>query len=154
MSEKASFSLGLVHFSCLIWCWIFLLDVSVSFGGWQNNFSFLIEDLTMMVKVLCRHQLDLVVFVWVLPSASGPCQPVANLGYLGISTGSLWPTFQLDLTQSQYWKLCWVTKDGQLKLHFPIWRLCLDHLHVFLEVSTALGSVTPLKFCSILVVSP
>lgn len=38
---------------------------------------------------------------------------------MGLCIGPLWPTTQLIITQSWYWKLHLVTRDGQMVLHFP-----------------------------------
>ena len=57
--------------------------------------------------------------VQVLSSAMGSCYKFveSNLqSWLGIPIEPLWPTIQLDGTQSPYWKLHLVTRDSQLGL--------------------------------------
>ena len=86
------------------------------------------------MKVVCRHQLHFSTFIefcmcclqqWGLAvSLWRATHPIgSSLGCLEISTGSLWPATQLDVTQSWYWKLHLMTRDGQLGLHLIIWRL-------------------------------
>lgn len=42
-----------------------------------------------------------------------------SLGCFGISVGPFWTATHLDGTHFWYWKVCLVTMDGQLGLHFP-----------------------------------
>lgn len=58
-------------------------------------------------------------------------------------------TFQIDISQSQYWKPPLVTKDGQLGPFLPIiWQFHLDHLHLciyFSKLLLYLVSMLPLN---------
>lgn len=61
----------------------------------------------------CLQQQDLTVSLWRDTHSLGN-----GLGCLGVSVGPLWPTIQLDVTQSQYQKLHLVVSDAQLGLCF------------------------------------
>lgn len=94
------------------------------------------------VKALCRHQLDSYMFnkscgccfqQWDL--AVSLCRATYsldnNLGCMGILVESLMDNNQLDVTQSHFWKLLLVTRDGQLGLrlsHYLV--ISIGHLHL------------------------
>lgn len=65
-----------------------------------------------------------------------------SLGCLGVPMGPLWTTIQLDVTQSCYWKLHSVTRDGQLELCLPyyfIFHLGCFRVYIYCRASTVLG---------------
>lgn len=65
-----------------------------------------------------------------------------SLGSLRVPMGPLWTTIQLDVTQSCYWKLHSVTRDGQLELCLPyyfIFHLGCFRVCIYYRASTVLG---------------
>ena len=105
--------------------------------------------------------------VGVLSSANGArCQFVKNSlllfwqqpGLFGDSHGNLCPTVQLYRTQSWYWKLHLVIRNGQVGLCLPImWWFHLDCLHIWTHFRMFLLyyiSMMPVQCPLILAVSP
>lgn len=85
----------------------------------------------------------------------GPCCQRAThhlnntLVCLEISMWPLWPTTQLNTTQSHYWKSGLLRRDGQLRLHISfsfqsvIFMATLKHLNVFLLPRTLCHELFP-----------
>ena len=99
------------------WCLHF------SFGSMQSTFLYQSYQ-HVVLKALCRHQLDFFLFnVQVLSSAMGSCcQPVQSnlqswqqIGLFGISHGASLANSPIMILETS-----WVTRDGQLEFSSPI----------------------------------
>jgi len=96
------------------------------------------------VKTLCRHQLDLYIFhelcrcclqrrsltlsLWIAPHNFGN-----SLGCFGLILGTLWPTTQLNVAQSCYWKLYLVKVTSScdcLSCYLEFYLDCF-HIHIY-----------------------
>ena len=113
-----------VYFSLLVAWRVLFFTKDTKTWGWRVFFRRQL-DLSMFSELCgcCLQQWGLAVSSWRATYCIDH-----KLGCLGISMKLPWPTPPFDVTQSCYWKLCLVTRDGQLRL--IIWKLHLDHLHI------------------------